>query len=235
MLRLSDSRNFARTLCGLSLIATPLLLLVGVLLGPDLSDDAAERLVEIEEDKSLFAASAVLFLVAPWVFIPGMVGLIHLLRSRSVNIGQVAAALLLLGALATTVFYGVSGYEYQAATAGFDTPRVADLMDAVDDSDFFIPIFVVFLVGVVLGGIVLGISLWRRGVVPIWAGLAISVSALVGFIADSKAVSAIGFALLLVGLGATGLRVLSMSDEEWERWTPLPDRTAPPTDSKSTI
>jgi hypothetical protein len=235
MLRFSDSRNFARTLCALSLIAAPLLLLVGVLVAPDVSDDAAERLAEIEEDKSLFAAGSVLFLVAPWVFIPGMVGLIHLLRGRGVTIGQVAASLLLLGALATTVFYGASGYEYQAATGGFNTPEVAELTDAVDDSDFFIPIFIVFLAGVVIGGIVLGIALWRSGVVAAWAGLAVSASAVVGFIADSKAVSAIGFALLLAGLGATALRVLSMTDDEWERWTPLADRPTPPTESQSTI
>jgi len=235
MLRLSDSRNFARTLCALSLIAAPLLLLVGVLLGPDLSDDAAERLGEIQDDKTLYAASAVLFLVAPWVFIPGMVGLIHLLRGRGVTIGQVAASLLLLGALATTVFYGASGYEYQAATGGFNTPEVAELTEAAEEADYFIPIIIVFLAGVVLGGIALGIVLWRRGVVAAWAGLAVSASAVVGFIADSKAVSAIGFGLLLVGLGATALRVLSMTDEEWERWTPLPDGPAPPTEPQSTV
>lgn len=227
MLRLSDSRNFARTLCALSLIAAPLLLLAGTLIGPDLSDDAAERLVEIADDKTPYAVGAVLFLVAPWVFIPGMVGLIHLLRGPRVTLGQVAAGALLLGALATTVFYGAGGYEYQAATADLDRSAMTELLDKTDDADYFIPIIIVFLGGVVLGGIVLGIVLWRRGVVPIWAGLAVSASAIVGFIADDKVLTSIGFVLLLIGLGATAMRVLSMSDEQWGRWTPLEDRTAP--------
>jgi hypothetical protein len=224
-----DSRSFARKLVAFSLIVTPLLLLIGVLIGPDFSDDASERLGEIADDKGTTATSAILFLLAPLLFIPGMVGLIHLLRGPRLTLGQIAAGALLLGALATVAFYGAGVTEYVAATEdGFDRSEVARMLDESDESGLVIPIIVIFFLGLVLGGVVLGIVLWRRGVVPVWAGLALSVSAVVGFVGESKAVGAIGFVLLAVGLIPAALKILSMSDAEWERWIPLGERADTP-------
>jgi hypothetical protein len=39
MLRLSDGRNFGRTLTGLCLIAAPVLLLIAAIVSPDVDDD----------------------------------------------------------------------------------------------------------------------------------------------------------------------------------------------------
>ena len=47
----------------------------------------------------------------------------------------------------------------------------------------------------------------------------------VGFFSDNRAASAVEFALLLAGTAAIAWRILRLSDEEWERWQPLPENT----------
>jgi hypothetical protein len=48
-------------------------------------------------------------------------------------------------------------------------------------------------------------------------------------LADSVALSAIAFACLLVGFGSVGLKLLSLSDQEWELLGRAPDPAeAPP-------
>ena len=107
MLRLSDERNFARTLAALSLVAGPFLLLLGTIVGPDTSGDGAQRLAEIADNEARYVASGYLFLFGALLFVPGLIGLWRFLRGpQGVTLGQAAAGLYLLGVLATIAFFG---------------------------------------------------------------------------------------------------------------------------------
>lgn len=215
MLRFSDERNFARTLAGLSLIVAPLLLLAGQLVGPDLSGDAPERLAEIRENEGRYIASGYLFLVAAWVFVPGLVGLWQVFRGPGVTLGQVAAGLVLIGVITTIAFFGFGAYEYEAAQPDLDQLQMAELSDNVEESGVLIPAFIAFLVGIVIGNLLLAFSLWRRDVVPVWAAASLAVGVVLNFASEDKALLAIGFAFLLFGYASAGFRLLSMSDDDW--------------------
>jgi hypothetical protein len=67
-------------------------------------------------------------------------------------------------------------------------------------------------------------SLWRRRIVPPWAPAAIAVGTILDILANSAAMSAIAFAFLMVGFGSVGLKLLSMSDQEWDLLGRAPDR-----------
>lgn len=230
MLKVSDERNFARTLAGLALIVAPLLLLLATLIGPDLSSDPAKRLPEIADNEARYIASGYLFLVAAWVFVPGLIGLWHLFRGPRVTLGQVGAGLVLLGVITTIAFFGFGAYEYEAAQPGLDRAQMAQLADNVDESGVTTPLFIVtFLVGIGIGSLIVAWSLWRRRLVPPWVPAAIVVGTILGaFSEDSVAVGAIGFALLVVGFGSVGLKLLSMSDDEWEHLGRAPAPAEPP-------
>jgi hypothetical protein len=230
MLRLSDERNFARTLAGLSLIVAPLLLLLATLIGPDLSGDADERLAEIADNEGRYVASGYLFLLAAWVFVPGLIGLWRLFRGPRVALGQVGAGLVLLGVITTIAFFGFGAYEYEAAQPDLDPAQMAQLADSVDDSGVTTPLFIItFVLGIGIGSLIVAWSLWRRQVVPPWAPAAIVAGTVLGaFSEDSVALGAIGFAFLLVGFGSVGLKLLSMSDEEWDLLGRAPGPAAPP-------
>ncbi|MEK6278562.1 MAG: DUF4386 family protein [Actinomycetota bacterium] len=227
MLNWSDSRNFGRTLAALSLFITPLLLLASGLLAPDLGDNTAEEIANIADDKGLYVVSGILFLLAPLLFVPGMMGVIHLMRRRGVTLGQVGAAMIMIGALCTLAFYGWGAVEYVAATEdGLDRAQMAKLFDAAEDSAIGAPIIVGFLGGLVIGSILLAIALWRSGVVPVWSPIALVLSNVINFIGEDKVVAAIGFALLFVALLPVGQKILSIRDDEWDSWQ-LPDSGGP--------
>lgn len=217
MLRLSNERNFVRTLAGLSLIVAPLLLLLAMLIGPDLSDQAPERLAEIADNEARYIASGYLFLVAAWAFVPGLIGLWRLFRGPRVTLGQIGAGLLLLGVITTIAFFGFGAYEYEAAQPGLDRAQMAELVDNADESGVTTPLFIIaFPVGIVIGSLIVAWSLWRRRLVPPWAPAAIVVGSILGFFSEESVVlGAVSFAFLLIGFGAVGMKLLSMSDDEW--------------------
>ena len=220
MLTWSDSRNFGRTLAALSLFITPLLLLAAALIGPDLGDNAKDEIAKIADNEEAYVCSGILFLFAPLVLVPGMLGVIRLMRRRGVTLGQVGAALIMMGALITIAFYGWGAIEYVASTEkGLDHGQMAQLFDAAEDSWIGVPVFVPgFILGLTLGSILLAIALWRSGVVPVWSPIALLLSTVIDFVGDDKWFMAIGFALLFVALLPLGQKILSISNDEWDRW-----------------
>ena len=216
MLRLSDERNFARTLAGLSLIVAPLLLMLSAAVGPHLSDDGAKRLAAIDGNEARFIAGSYLLLVGAWAFIPGLIGLWRVFRGPGVTLGQVGTGLVLIGWISTISFFGGGVYEYEAAQPGLDQSLMARLADNVNESGVMIPMIIVtFLLGIAIGTLIVAWSLWRRKLAPAWAPAALVVFTILDILADSAALSAIAFAFLLVGFGSVGRALLSMSDDEW--------------------
>jgi hypothetical protein len=226
MLKLSDARNFGRTLTGLALIVGPLLYLLGQIVSPDIDDDnKVKELANVAAHKGSYLTGALLFFVGALVTIGSMIGVIHLFRSRRVSLGQAAATLVLFGNTAIVGFYAFSTVEYEMVNqSGLNRAEMAKLLDKADGSSSGTPFFILFLVGIVLGLLLLAFAIWRRRVAPIWVPLAIVLTAVVGFVGNSKALGIVSFALLLVGFGGLALAVLRMSDEEWD----APRDAAPP-------
>lgn len=229
MLRLSDERNFARTLSGLSLIVAPLLLLLSVAIGPHLSDDGGARLAEIADNESRYIVGSYLLLIGAWAFVPGLIGLWRVFRGPRVTPGQVGAGLVLIGFIGTIAFFGHGAYEFEAAQPDLDRAQMAQLADNVNDSGVMIPMIIItFVVGIAIGSLIVAWSLWRRQVAPSWAPAALAVGTILDVLADSAALSAIAFAFLLVGFGSVGLKLLSLSDEEWDLLGRAPGPAAVP-------
>jgi hypothetical protein len=172
LLKLSDGRNFGRTFTGLALIVGPLLMLVATLLGLSVdAQTAAGRFSQIAVNQTAYVLSAILFLVGALFFLGASAGLLHAFRGHGVTLGQLAAGLLMLGTCDGTGFYVFGAIEYQMATTpGFSRPELARFIDASEEASILLPILILFLVGIVIGLIVLGIAAWRRGLIPIWEG-----------------------------------------------------------------
>jgi hypothetical protein len=201
-------KNFETRLAGLSLIAAPALLVLANAIDPGASDKAAARLPEISGHPGRYVAAAYLLVLAAWAFVPGLLGLWRLFAGPRVTAGQLGAGLMLIGTITTIAFVGFGVYEYEAATSGLDPSQMARLVDDAEEATIGIPLLVVFLVGVVVGSLVVAWSLWRRRIVPVWSPAAIVVGTLLNFLADTPALSATAFAFQLVGFGWVGLRLL---------------------------
>jgi hypothetical protein len=228
MLRFSDSRNFSRTLAGIGLIAGPLLLAIGALIDPAWSDDSAEYLQEVADDKGRYAVAGVLWTLGTLIFIAGTLGLIKLLRGRGVTLGQIGAGLITIGLIAFTAVLAFNAFDIELADAENREAMVA-LSDSLEDSALLsVYFFGFFLGGIVLGSLLLAIALFRRRIVPIWSPILLIVAVIVGFFAASAVVNAISFLVLLAALAPLAMRILALSDDDWAHWEPLAAAEAPP-------
>lgn len=230
MLRLSDSRNFSRTLTGLCLIGAPLALTAAAAIGPDyIDDDKRQELQNIAVHPNRYVTALLLFFVAGVLLIAAGIGLVRFFRGAGVTLGQAAGGLLTAGAAATIGFFAVSAVEYEMARQDRDRPEMANLAEQFEDAGILLPILILFLIGIVVGSVLLAIATWRHRLIPVWASLAIVVAAVLGFFGqESKALEIAGFAILVVGLGSLGLRFLRMTDEEWDAGGGRAGESVPP-------
>lgn len=208
--------NPGRALAGWSLIIAPALQVLANAIDPATSDQAAARLPEIAAHSERFIVAAYLLLAAACAFVSGLVGLWRLFRGSRLTAGQVGAGLVLIGTITTVAFVGFGFYEYEAAKPGLDPAQTAALVDRVEGAAVAGPLVVVFLLGAVVGSLVLAGSLWRRRIVPVWSPAAIVVGTILNFVADSAAISALAFGFQLVGYGWVGLRLLATRPETRE-------------------
>jgi hypothetical protein len=224
-----NERDLTKTLAAWSLIVAPMLLLLWNAIDPAVSDHAGERLSQIADNRARFIAAGYLSLIGAWAFVPGLIGLWQLFRGPRLTLGQVGAGLMLIGTITTISFFGFGIYEYEAAQPGYDAAQMARLADNVEaPSAIAIPLLIVFLVGVVIGSLIIAWSLWRRQIAPAWSPAAIAVGTVLNFLADSPAMSAIASAFTLVGFGRLGLSLLAMSDVEWAGRGRTPDSSGSP-------
>lgn len=227
MLRFSDSRNFSRTLAGIGLIAGPVLFVIATLLDPAWGDDHAAYLQDVDEASGRYAVSGLLWTLGSLLFIAGTIGLIKLLRGRGVSLGQIGAGLITIGLIGLTAVLAFNAFDIAMADAD-NRQAMVELSESLEDSGLLMGYFFgFFLGGIVLGSILLAIALFRRRIVPIWSPILLLVSVVVGFIAESNVLSAISFALLLAAMAPLAMRMLALSDADWERWEPLAERPVP--------
>lgn len=162
---------------------------------------------------------AVLWLsvVAMVALVPSALGAARLAQRRAPVLSLLAIGLLVPSFV--MLFFG-SGDVTLRAVAGIDPAtavRVYDAASAVGPATLSI---VVFVVGHIVGTVLLGAALWRSRTVPAWAALAVIVSQPLHFVAfvvlGWQPLDVIAWGLMGVGLAAAGLRVLRTSNDEWD-------------------
>ena len=127
--------------------------------------------------------SAVLWLglVAVLTLVPGVYGAALLCRSAAPRLTAWAVGLSVPGYLCLGVFLATDHMLWSASQAGLSPSESAALFDAAHPT---IGISVgIFVVGHVLGTVLLGLALVRSGRVPVWAGWATAVSQPLHFVA----------------------------------------------------
>lgn len=220
MLKINDADNFRRTVAGLCLIAAPLVVLIGGLVPQwEANDTLAAYLQTLGENPVRAQVSAVLLYFGFLLFVPGIFGMIHLVKDRGVVLAHIAGVLAVWGwvtlpGLLVTDFISLSLVE------SLDLRQAV----AVSERSMSYPGAIFFGVPVMLGTlgtVLLVFTLWRARFAPLWVPVVVFVgSALEFYPPPSVLPSGISFAisnvLWLAALGYVGLKILGMSDEEWK-------------------
>lgn len=161
------------------------------------------------------AESAVLWLalVAMLTVVPGAISLGVAAAGRRPLLGTAALVLSVAGFSALPVIpdaVALSGVQ-----AGLPLSGVARLIDESQGQPAVLVGGVVFVLGHVLGVVLLGIALWRAGIVPGWAGAVLSVSQPLHFVfavvAPNHLLDGCAWGLTAVGFAVAARSVLRLS------------------------
>lgn len=157
-------------------------------------------------------------IIASLLFLFGFLGMAWLAMSRSPWLARIGGALSLMGAMTFASFIAQDDMTYNMAQLGSSTPYVA-LWDRFNSDMVMTVYLVLFIVGIVLGPLLLGIALGRSRVIPLWAASVLVLSRLILVIAfpahiDSRYVDPISYALLFLGSIPAALAMLRLRDEQ---------------------
>ncbi len=218
MLKIDGADNFRRTLVGLCLIIAPLMLLLGNIIHPG-GKGGAGLVNMMAEHPGRVEAASLLIIFSSVFFVPALVGLLYLLRDRGVVLGHIGVGLALIGVVVGhAVWAGFQIVLLGFVQNGVDRGQLSAIADSGPLNVGFVIVLLMFLVGFFVGLIILAISLWRGRAAPLWVAACIIAAVVWDFIPlPGIAEVEIGPALLFVGLGWIGLKVLRMSDADWER------------------
>jgi len=214
---MSTSERLRKGATGVCLVIAPLGLLVGLVLHPAESMDAAEQLGIIAGDANRWAMAHFILAASAVVLVGAVLGLAHLVHERRPGQAIAGGAMGVVGAMSLcAVAFAEATYGAEMGRAGAGG-GVSDAFGAVAASPSSLVILVGALMGP-LGLVVLGSGLYTSAVVPRWTAIALMVGGVcmvIGLPIALMPLAIVGSALQLVGLAPIGIMVLGESDEEW--------------------
>lgn len=208
-----------RWIAGAGMLLAPLLLLVSAIVQPDLKSGELNQLVVISGNLDAWYTSQALALAALAVSVPAILGLMHMLRERQWATGAIGGGLALLGVVFAAGTVALSLVQWQLMRFGVPIPSAAAIVhDLKTTSGMQIPFLIMpfaFALGMAVLALGLAVSRAANPVMATLIGLG-AVGVLVGYGIASVTLVIAAAAVLLVGLGTTGMLVLRESDAEWE-------------------
>ena len=218
MLQITNPSNFRRTLVGLCLVVAPLLILAASVIQPTSEgDDVEEWLPELAEDVGRNDAATTLFIVGFVLLVPAIVGLVHLVRERGIVLAHISGLLALVGTVLYPVLFSTTFYDLSLA----ENLPVDQAVEAQEGTEDYVGVWFIFIPAVfgwTIGLILLSIGLFRARLAPVWFLVLIVLANLAIFAGqgESVIVSALGGLLFLAAFGWFGLKILGMSDADWD-------------------
>lgn len=224
--RPTDLRRSTRWLAALVLPVGPAAVaLLRYLLPYKTIDDGKSAAIAVSEHQG--AQSAVLWLgfVAALTLVPAVLWVGRLTRRRAPRLTAAALLLIVPGYLSLIWLIGSDLLLWSGAEAGLDTQTLARLYGTTHPTSSIAG--GVFVLGHVLGTVLLGIAMWRSRAVPLWAAALTVVSQPLHFVAavilPNPSLDLFAWGLNAVGFAVAALAILRLSDDDWELPT-LPRR-----------
>lgn len=157
--------------------------------------------------------------VAVFTLLPGAYSAIHLLRREAPRLTAWTAALLLPGYLGMSGLFALDAFvmaSHDAGLAPADFTRVAEAITALPSSTV---LMLAFLVGHIVGTVLLGAAALAARAVPLLIGALLILSQplhLVAVMTGTRWLDLIAWALTAVGMAALAWRVLRTTDADWD-------------------
>jgi len=213
-----DLRRASRVLAAVLLPIGPALIAALRFVLPYETNQSDTRIVrEIAAHQG--AANAIVWLgfAACLVMVPTVLWVGRIAARRSPRLTAVALCLLVPGYASLAFLVSSDAVALYAAKHGFSTATAADLYTSMHPT--VLVAGVLFVVGHVLGTILLGVALLRGGELPAWAGWAIVLAqplhAFAAVVVGSHPLDLVAWGLNAVGFAVVSSVILRTSDDEW--------------------
>ena len=214
-----DTRRAARWLAALLIPIGPAAVAVLRYVLPYATvDDPAAMARNVIADPG--AQSLVLWLgfVAVLTLVPGVLWVGRLTRHRAPLLTAAALLLLVPGYVALAVLLSADVLLWTGAAAGAEPALLARMAETGHPTAAIAA--GVFVLGHVLGTVLLGVAMWRSGRVPRWAAIATTLSQPLHFVAAvilvSPSLDLAAWGLNAAGFAAASLAILRLPDDEWD-------------------
>ncbi|MEU7004686.1 hypothetical protein [Nonomuraea sp. NPDC046570] len=210
---LADPGRFRRTAAGLCLVLAPLLHVAALVADPAIRQ-GGDTIGVYGRYPGQVSISASLLHWSWVLLVPGIIGMVHLIRDRAVVFGHLAGGVALLGVVN---FSGLmlGDFFYSRLERAMPAEQGARLADeAFADPGALFGFQIPGFAGL-LGLFLLGLALAYARQAPWWAPFAM----LAGIVGAPffPVGTVVGGLLFLAGSGVIGLRMLRMSNAEWAR------------------
>ncbi|QNE22579.1 hypothetical protein F1D05_37640 [Kribbella qitaiheensis] len=214
----ADTRGWSRWAAALILPIGPAAVAVlRYVLPYDTVDDSATMVSKVVAAPGRMSLVLWLGFIAVLTLVPAAYSVGRVTRQRAPRLTMVALLLLIPGYLSLGWLTAEDQFLWSGAKAGMDAGAITRLADAMHPSAAVAGVF--FVLGHVLGTILLGIALWRTRVVARWAALAVIVSQPIHFIAAviiaNHPLDLFGWGLQAVGFAAVGWAILKLPNDKW--------------------
>jgi hypothetical protein len=216
MLKHEHATSFRRTMVGLSLIAAPLLGLIGATLLPKYTDGMAGELAFIAAHPTRWLVGLYVNLLTMIPMIVSIFGLLHLLQRRAVVLGHLSGALLLVGSFFHGAILGYQFVEAPLVVSGIPHNQLLAFSEQMYQHVAFTLLLMPFL-AFHLGSLLMALALWQARIGPPWVSGCIVVGVAVEFFGPAAYHAQLYFGFLLIALGWIGYRVLRMADQQWDQ------------------
>jgi hypothetical protein len=215
----ADLRRMSRCFMAVLLPVGPAAVAVQRFVLPYRTTDGPEAVVaKVAADPRAQSLLLWLALVGLFTLVPGVLGVARLTRCRAPRTTATAVLLLVPAYLSMGWLVGSDVLLWVGVRAGVDQSTLVRLYGT--DHPTTMVAAAVFVLGHVVGTVVLGFALWRSGAVPRWAAVLTLVAQPLHFTAavllGSPALDLAAWGLNAAGFAAAALAILRLPDDAWD-------------------
>lgn len=207
-----DPDTGRRRTSGALLILGAVGVIAGFLFNP-VVDTPAQRLHAATAQATQINLSCLIGTLGIVLLIPGLAGLSRALRFRARRLSTLGATITGAGFICLFVNFGVTAVVLELSKAKVDRSAALALVDRMEShSLIFAVTTAIFILGHLLGPILLGIALARSRYVPTWSALLLPLGAVGHFLShaiNSRPLDVVAFVALGIGFAVAGLSMIT--------------------------
>ncbi|MCC5580849.1 hypothetical protein IMZ11_35050 [Microtetraspora sp. AC03309] len=212
---ITNADTFRRTAAGVSLILAPLCLLLGMAVDP--TESGSEDVLAYANNPAATGVSATLLHYAWVLWVPGVIGLVHLVRRKGVVLANLAGAVTVLGlinfsSLMISDFFDITMFQQ------LPVAQAEKIMQDAAQPAMIVAWQMPGMIGSFLGLVLVAVAYAWSGRVGWWFPAGVLAGILVwlfGASAWNLWLGLSGPVILLVVFGVVGVSLIRMDNRDW--------------------